>query len=188
MTRATERFTAVARSLHWAMAVMVVAMLLIGLWLAGTVSPLYSTFLDIHRPLGIAVLVLVAVRLAYRLTHRPPPLPASLPRLQRLGAKGSHLALYGLMFAMPHVGWEMLSAARFPSSSTARSSCRRSCPVDPGLYAILRQVHTVLALLLIAVILLHLAAALFHRLVRRDGVFESMASLKPTEKPVVPAE
>ena len=188
MTGGHERFTAVARSLHWLMAVMILSMLLIGLWLAGTVSPSYSMFLEIHRPLGIAVLVLVAVRLAWRLTHRPPPLPASLPRVQKLGAVGSHLALYGLMFAMPLVGWAMLSAARLPIILYGPIQLPPIMPHSPMLYAGLRELHTVLAYLLIAVFLLHLAAALFHRLVRRDGVFESMASLEPSREATSPAE
>ena len=188
MTQAHRRFTGIARTLHWSMAVMLLSMLLIGLWLAGTVSPSYSVFLAIHRPLGIAVLALVVVRLAYRLTHRPPPLPSSLPRSQAFAAKGSQYVLYGLMLAMPLVGWAMLSAARLPIILYGPYQLPPIVPHSPMLYAGLRQLHTVLAYLLIAVWLLHLAGALFHRLVRRDGVFESMASLKPTREATSPAE
>ncbi|MHC2017693.1 cytochrome b [Methylobacterium sp. CM6247] len=183
MTASPHRFTVIARALHWTMAPMILAMLLIGLWLAGTVSPSYDLFLRIHRPLGVAVLVLAVLRLGYRLTHRPPSLPTSLPAVQKFGARASHLALYTLMIAMPLVGWAMLSAAQIPIVLYGPLQLPPIVPHSLSLYAVLRKAHTFLAYLLIATFLLHLAAALFHRLIRRDGVFESMASLGNTREP-----
>jgi cytochrome b561 len=159
-----SRFPPLSRWLHWLMAVMVLVMLFLGIGMAASVSERYRLLIAIHRPLGMAVLVLVAVRLVNRLLNPPPPLPESLPRLQQFAAKASHVLLYALMFIMPLLGWGMLSAARYPI-----------VPRDPVLYAMLRQLHTDCGYLLFGVFLAHLGAALLHGLIRRDGVFESMA-------------
>src|SRR3984893_6044814 len=107
----TTRFPTASRVLHWVMAPMIVAMLFIGVGMAASESPRYDLLVSIHRPLGIAILVLVAIRLANRLVHPPPALPETLPPLMRSAALASHMLLYALMFALPLVGWGMLSAA-----------------------------------------------------------------------------
>lgn len=176
MTQA--RFAPSARLLHWLMAILIIAMLFIGITMAATVSPAYATLVGIHKPLGIAILVLAVLRLLNRWRTRVPPLPADLPPIQRLAAKGSHYMLYALMLAMPLVGWGMLSAARYPIVLFGPVVLPPILPHDPMLYAWLRELHTVLAYLFFLVILAHLGAALFHGLIRRDGVLPSMASLK----------
>ena len=133
------------------------------------------TLLDLHRPLGIAILLLVVVRLANRLRSPPPPLPADLPAIQKLAAHASHWLLYGLMFAMPLIGWGMLSAGGYPIVLFGGVHLPPIAPHSADLYALLRPAHTVLAYVLFATVLGHLAAALFHAWVRRDGVFASMA-------------
>jgi cytochrome b561 len=154
---------------------MIVAMLFIGIGMVATVSPDYWTLVSIHKPLGVAILVLVLMRLAVRVLRGAPPLPADLPPVQHFAAKASHFVLYGLMILMPLVGWSMLSAGGYPIVLYGPFHLPPIMPHSDALYAVLRSVHTVLALLLFAVVLLHLAAALFHALVRQDGVFDSMA-------------
>src|ERR1700679_194168 len=105
------RFAAASRFLHWLMAAMILAMLLIGVGMAASVSARYSLLVSIHKPLGIAILILVAVRLVNRLRNPPPPLPETIPSVQRWAAHASHIVLYALMFLLPLVGWGMLSAA-----------------------------------------------------------------------------
>jgi len=176
MNSHSSRFPLFSRWLHWLMAVMVLAMLFLGIGMAASVSDRYRLLVAIHRPLGMAVLVLVAIRLVNRLFHPPPPLPDTLPPLQRLAAKASHVLLYALMFIMPLLGWGMLSAARYPIVIFGSLRLPPILPHDPALYAVLRQLHTDFAYLLFGVFLAHLGAALLHGLIRRDGVFESMAS------------
>jgi cytochrome b561 len=173
-----ERFSAVSRLLHWLMALMILAMLFIGVGMAASVSPRYDLLVSIHRPLGIAILVLVVIRILNRLISPPPALPESVPPLQRLAAKASHLALYTLMVVMPLVGWGMLSAARYPIVLYGPLRLPPILPHDLILYGWLRQLHTGLAFLLFAIVIAHLGAALFHGLIRRDGVFDSMAALR----------
>ncbi|MBS7458647.1 cytochrome b [Coralloluteibacterium stylophorae] len=167
-------FDAFARGLHWLMAVMILAMLFIGVGMVASVH-LRPALIDLHRPLGIAILVLAVLRLGNRLRSPPPPLPGDLPRPQRIAAKASHWVLYTLMFAMPLLGWAMLSAGGYPIPMFGGLHLPPIAPHDPDIYAVLRAAHGWLAYALFAVVLLHVAAALFHGLVRRDGVLSSMA-------------
>jgi cytochrome b561 len=170
------RFPVVSRWLHWLMAVMVLTMLFLGVGMAASVSERYRFLVAIHRPLGVAVLVLAAIRLVNRLINPPPALPEGMPPWQRAAAKASHVLLYALMFLMPLIGWGMLSAAPYPVVIYGSLRLPAVLPKDPTLYAWLRQLHTDFAYLLFAVFLVHLGAALMHGLIRRDGVFQSMAS------------
>jgi cytochrome b561 len=170
------RFPAVSRLLHWIMAPMIVAMLFIGVGMAASVSARYELLVSIHRPLGFAILALCIIRIVNRLINPPPELPDTLPSMQRFAAKASHIVLYALMLIMPLVGWGMLSAARYPIVLYGPLQLPPILPHDLTLYAWLRDLHTVLAYLFFATFLAHFAAALYHGLIRRDGVFGAMAS------------
>lgn len=176
MARPT-RFAAFSRLLHWIMAVMILAMVFIGVGMVTRPGD-YHHLVSVHRPLGVAILVLAAIRLVNRLINRPPPLPADMPRWLKAVADASHMVLYALMFAVPLVGWAMLSAGDYPVGLYGPLRLPPILPPSPPVFAALRQTHTVLALLFFATFLAHLGAALTHALVFRDGVFESMASLR----------
>ncbi|MGD0490315.1 MAG: cytochrome b [Steroidobacteraceae bacterium] len=181
MSSARRTFTAGSRVLHWAMAVMILAMLFIGVGMAATVSDRYAFLVSIHKPLGIAILVLAVLRALNRLFNPPPPLPDDLPAWQQRAATGSHHLLYGLMFLMPLIGWAMLSAAPYPVAIFGPLQLPPVLPQNATVYALLRHAHTFLAFLLFATFLAHSSAALFHGLIRRDGVLQSMASLRTDE-------
>jgi len=163
-------FPAASRLLHWMMAP-IVAMLFIGVGMAASVSACYDLLVSIHRPLGIAIFVLCVIRIVNRFINPPPELPATLPSMQRFAAKASHIVLYALMLSMPLIGWDMLSAARYPIVLYGPLRLPPILPHDLTLYAWLRDLHTVLAYLRFATFLAHFGAALFHGLIRRDGVF-----------------
>jgi cytochrome b561 len=169
------RFALPARVLHWVMAILILAMLLIGAGMVSTTSSRYPQLLAWHRPIGIAILLLALVRLAFRLTHRPPPLPADLPAIQVAAAKGSHYLLYALMIGMPLIGWAMQSAGGYPVTLWNGVALFPILPHDIQLYGRLRYAHGLLGYAFFLLILAHLGAALFHGLIRRDGVFTSMA-------------
>src|SRR5215470_7670062 len=99
-------FPILSRALHWTMAALVLAMLFIGIAMVASLAD-YQRLVAIHRPLGILVLVLVALRLVNRLINPPPPLPADMPEPMRFLAHSSHWLLYALMVAQPMVGWAM---------------------------------------------------------------------------------
>src|SRR5262249_7926413 len=142
------QFTVFSRLLHWVMAAMVLAMLFIGVGMVSSVSERYHLLVSIHKPLGIAILILVVIRFASRLLSPAPPLPASLPLWQKLAAKLSHYLLYALMFIQPLVGWAMLSAARYPIVLYGPIQLPPILPHDAMLASQLRQLHTYLAYLL----------------------------------------
>ena len=179
MSAVRTRFTPLQRLLHWLMALCILSMLFIGVGMVSTVTPKYLTLVAIHKPLGVSILVLALIRLAVRLRDGAPPLPADLPPMMKLGAVLSHWALYALMIAMPLIGWGMLSAAGYPVVLFGGLRLPPILPQSASLHALLWTAHFWLAFAFFGVILLHLAAALFHALVRRDGVFQAMASIAP---------
>lgn len=170
-------FAPLARLLHWLMALMVIAMLFIGAGLAASVSQRHEWLIHLHKPLGIAILALVIVRLVVRFSTRQPPLPADLPMWQVLAAKASHWVLYGLMLVLPLLGWAMISAAGDPVMLGSSVQLPALVAANAPLFAVLRKAHGFLAYLLFLTVLLHLAAALFHGLIRRDGVLRSMTGV-----------
>ena len=173
------RFAAASRLLHWLMAPMIVAMLFIGVGMAASVSARYELLVSIHRPLGVAILVLCVIRIVNRFINPPPDLPDTVPSMQRFAARASHIVLYALMFIMPVVGWGMLSAARYPIVLYGPLRLPPIFPHNLTLYAWLRDLHTDLAYLFFATFLVHFGAALYHGLVLRDGAFGSMTSFQP---------
>ena len=170
-------FAGPQRLLHWLMAACILAMLFIGVGMLSTVRPTYLTLVSIHKPLGAAILILALIRLVTRLRYGAPPLPADLPAPMALAAKLSHYVLYLLMIAMPLLGWGMLSAAAYPIVLFDGVHLPAIVPQSDQLHAVLWAAHRLLAFALFALILMHIAAALFHALVRRDGVFEARATV-----------
>lgn len=176
---AAQRFALTSRLLHWLMAPMVIAQLLVGVTMVASLS-YYPLLLAIHRPLGILILAFAALRLANRLTRRLPAFPATMGPIERRIASASEYLLYALLLAQPLIGWAMLSAARFPIVLAGPLRLPGIAPHDIDLYAVLRQAHVVSAVLLFATFTAHVCAVLFHTLVLRDGLLDRMA-LWPTK-------
>lgn len=174
MNSPASHFSPLARLLHWLMALMVIAMLFIGAGMVASVSERHEWLLNLHKPLGIAILVLVIVRLIVRFSSRTPGLPADLPAWQALAAKLSHVLLYALMLAMPLIGWAMISAAGDPVMISSSIRLPSIVAAHAETFAFLRKAHRYLAYLFFLTILAHLAAALFHAWIRRDEVLDSM--------------
>jgi cytochrome b561 len=181
------RFTPLQRVLHWLMAICILAMLFIGVGMVSTVTPKFLPLISIHKSLGVTILILALIRLVVRLSSGAPPLPPDLPAHMKLAAHASHYVLYGLMIVMPLLGWGMLSAAGYPIVIAGGVRLPAILPQSDSLHTLLWDAHFLLAFAFFGVILLHIAAALFHALIRRDGVFESMAPL-PSHEEVAPAE
>ncbi len=173
-----QQFTLPQRLLHWLMAICILAMLFIGVGMVSTITTRYLTLVQIHKPLGMAILLLALVRLALRVRYGAPALPADMPEPMKLAAHLSHFVFYAFMIALPLLGWGMLSAASYPVVLVGGVRLPSILPLNDGLHTILWDAHHYLALAFFALILLHVAAALFHALVRRDGVFEAMASVR----------
>ena len=170
-----KRFTAPQRVLHWLMAVCIVTMLFLGVGMVSTVAPKYLTLFQIHKTLGIAILVLAVIRLGLRLVNTAPGLPRDMPVPMRLAAELSQYVFYALMLGMPVLGWAALSSASHPVVLFGGVHLPAILPVNPETYALLRWAHVYLGFAFFALILMHVAALMFHKLVRKDGVFEAMA-------------
>ena len=170
-----SRFTSLQRTLHWLMAACILAMLFVGVGMVSTVAAKYLPLITLHKTLGIAILVLALLRLGVRLRTGAPALPADLPEPMKLAAYLSHYALYGLMILMPLIGWAMLSAANYPIVLWGGVRLPAIASPSDSLHTLLWNAHVYLGFAFYALVLLHVAAALFHALIRRDGVFRTMA-------------
>jgi cytochrome b561 len=168
-----HQFAASSRVLHWTMAAMILTMLCIGVAMVASLAN-YHVLVSIHRPLGVAILILVVIRFVNRQFNPLPPFPATMSRAERRAATTAEYAMYGLMFALPLVGWGMLSAARYPIVLFGPVHLPFILPHDAMLYAVLRKAHTVLAYLFMLTILAHVAAILWHTLIVRDGMLTRM--------------
>lgn len=173
-THPRTRFALQSRILHWLMAVLLLTMLFIGVAMVTSLGD-YSTLVSIHRPLGVLILILAVIRLANRLVTRLPPFPPTMSQLERRVASASERLLYGLMIALPLIGWGMLSAGHYPIVMFGSVHLPPILPANPMLFAVLRKAHTILAYLLFFTFLAHLGAVLFHTLVIRDRLLDRMA-------------
>ncbi|ORA85428.1 cytochrome b/b6 domain-containing protein [Mycobacterium malmoense] len=182
-TTAPGCFALTSRILHWLMAPMVIAQLLVGVAMIASLG-YYPLLLAIHRPLGVVILAFAVLRLVNRLTQRLPPFPATMSRVERRIASWSEYLLYALLLVQPLTGWAMLSAARFPIILGGPLRLPGIAPHDIDVYAVLRQAHSVFAFLLFLTFTAHVCAVLFHTLVLRDRLLDRMAPW-PT-KPAAP--
>jgi cytochrome b561 len=172
----TARYDGVARGLHWLMAALLFANLGLGLVMVDLpgITPGKLRAFNVHKWIGVGAFALAALRLAWRWRRPPPPLPAGMAGWERRLAGASHAALYALMLALPLSGYVYSLAAGFPVVFLGLLPLPVLIEPDPALKAPLVALHHLLAWALIGVLVLHVAAALKHRFVDRDGVYERM--------------
>lgn len=160
---------------HWGMALMIVALLIVGYVMHGMeTSPEKFQLYALHKATGFMVLALVVPRLLARLGLGVPPLPGHMPAWQRHAANLSHWGLYVLMVLMPLSGWLMSSSAGFPVSVYGWFVLPDPVGVDEDLSEFMEEVHEWLAIALIGLISAHALAALFHHFVQKDAVLRRM--------------
>ena len=170
---AAERYPLRTRLLHWLTAVLVFTTLLIGFFMVSSLGS-YGALVRVHMTLGVSILVIVVVRAANRFTHRAPKLPDTVSGFEHKIVIGSELSMYALLLAQPLVGWAMVSASGRPVVVFGVCSLPRIAPFDADLYFGLRQTHSVLAYLLVAVVAAHVSAVLLHTLTLHDGMLSRM--------------
>lgn len=172
-------YTSTAKYFHWGMGLLIICMLCIGLYMASLpLGPDKLKLIGIHKSIGAILLVLVVLRLLWRLSHAVPELPADLGKIYHLGARAAHYTLYALMFAMPLSGWGMSSAAGFPVSVFGWFTLPNLVAPDKELRKLLGETHEWLAYALIALLVLHVAAALWHHFAHKDDVLRRMWFIK----------
>jgi cytochrome b561 len=179
----SSRYTVVAIILHWAMALGILGLVGIGLVMVHSNLPLPRKFelYQLHKSIGVTILLAAFLRLGWRLMHKPPELPAHMPSLERAAAVGGHLVLYFYLFVLPLTGWALVSASVFniptflygvipwphlPILSTLSNK--------PPVEAFLKHVHAYGAWTLIAIFAGHAGAALRHHFINHDDVLLRM--------------
>ncbi len=168
------RYTLPAVTLHWLLAAAILGSLAVGTYMTGlSLSPTRLKLYNWHKWAGVVILALSALRLAWRLTHRPPP-PAPGPAWQQRLAGATHVAMYALFFAVPLAGWAYSSAAGFPVVLFGVWPLPDFVAPDRALAEAIKPLHKILAWSLSALVLLHVAAALKHQLVDRDHLLRRM--------------
>jgi cytochrome b561 len=173
-------------ALHWLLALMILGSLAVGLYMTGLpFSPERLKLYNWHKWAGVTILVLSALRLLWRLTHRPPASPP-MPAWQLRASLMAHAVLYALFFAVPLAGWAYSSAAGFPVVLFGVLPLPDFVAPDRALSETLKPVHQWLAYALAAVIVLHVAAALKHHFVDRDGLLLRMMPAR--RRVVVPVQ
>lgn len=175
MPNETLRYTRTAQWLHWIMALIIIGAWVLGFYLSGLPrGPEKSALIQWHKAIGSTVVVLVAIRLAWRAGHRPPPLPESMAPWQRAWAHGAHWLLYVLMLAQPLSGWAMSSARGFPVALAGLIPLPPMAAKDETLAKSLTEWHGLIGWALAILVLGHVAMALKHRFVDRDDVLIRM--------------
>ncbi|NNM61453.1 MAG: cytochrome b [Steroidobacteraceae bacterium] len=172
------RYGAVAQSFHWIIAALIVAQFVLGKIAMGLPLGMEKLILLArHKSIGMTILVLALLRLAWRAFHPAPPLPAEMTRTNRRAAQAMHATLYVLLFAMPLTGWLMSSAKNYSVSWFGVFTWPNLIGPDDTAFRALRETHHLLAELLLVVAIVHMLAALKHHFWDKDGVLLRMLPL-----------
>lgn len=179
MTSPTPRYTATAMVLHWLLALALLTSVAVGAYMADLpVSPLRLKLFSWHKWAGVTILALSLLRLVWRLTHRPPTLPPrialAMPAWQVSAYHGTHRLMYALFFIVPLAGWAYSSMAGFPVVLFGVLPLPDFVPVNKELAKSLEDVHGWLAYTLLALVAVHVAGALKHQFIDRDGLMARM--------------
>jgi cytochrome b561 len=174
MTASSTRYTGTAIALHWLLALAILGSFIVGLYMTGlTMSPQRLKLYNWHKWAGIVILTLSAIRLLWRLTHRPPA-DVAMPGWQQKASHAVHILLYVLFFAVPLAGWAYSSAAGFPIVVFGVIPLPDFVAPNKELAEAIKPLHKILAYTMAALVLGHAAAALKHHFVDRDGLLDRM--------------
>lgn len=177
----TTSWGSVAKAFHWTMAALIVAQVALGVMaVTWRLSPAKIQFFFWHKSLGIALLALLALRLAWRLANPTPSLPSGMPAWERAAARVSHAVLYLLLAALPITGWIVNSAANIPVRIFGLVPLPAIVEPNKPLAELFARVHLTLVVALVLVLALHVAAALRHHWVKRNDVLLRMLPVRRT--------
>ena len=173
------RYGSVAKTLHWLIALAIIALLVVGKYMHGLPNndPDKFALYQLHKSFGISVLALSVVRVLWRLTNKVPPMPAAMPGWQKWAAHAGHLGLYALMIAIPLSGWAMVSASTLGIPTMLFGAVELpNLPIAPDreTHELFEETHELLGNLMILLLIGHVLAALKHHFIDRDTVLRRM--------------
>lgn len=169
------RYTSTAIALHWLMFALIASGFALAVYMTGLpLSPQKLKYFSWHKWIGVTVFMLVVARLAWRLTHPAPALPAMMPAWQQRAAALIHAALYALVLVIPPTGWLYSSATGVPTVYLGLLQLPDLLEKDKALAGQLKLVHVTLNYTMLTLVVIHIAAALKHHFVDRDGVLRRM--------------
>ncbi|MGA8055686.1 MAG: cytochrome b [Burkholderiales bacterium] len=176
MQRTPERYTNVAIAFHWLLAAALLAQIALGLYLQDVprATPARAYWVNLHKSCGIALALLVIARIAWRFAHRAPPLPSTIASWERAAANAGHALLYVCMLGLPVTGYIATNFSKYGVKLFGLGEVPPLGWEDKGIYAVFNSAHKALAVLFIALIALHVLAALKHRFIDRDQVLARM--------------
>ncbi|MES2900270.1 MAG: cytochrome b [Pseudomonadota bacterium] len=171
-----QRYTRTAMAFHWLIALMIIGSFTMGLVMTDIpgITPTKLKYYSWHKWAGVTILALATLRLLWRLAHPAPPYPASMPSWQKSAANGLHGLLYVLMFAVPLSGYLYTLSAGIPVVYFGLFQLPVIIDANPELKPVLKSVHYWLNMTLAAGVAIHVAAALKHHFIERDGVLKRM--------------
>ena len=179
MTMPTPTYNLPARVLHW-LVLGLLTVQFIGAQImpegedeAVQSAPAAGSLVDWHMSLGVLIALVIVVRLAWRATWTAPALPDALPAWQEKAARLTHVALYGLLLAIPFAGWAWASAKGWTVTLFHTLALPALLP-SGTLTELFGDLHALLANLMLAMVVLHVAAALWHQYVLRDNLLARM--------------
>ena len=171
----TTRYTTTAIALHWLAALLIFSTFALGVYMHElALSPFKLKLISYHKWLGVTIFLLTVIRLAWRATHVPPPLAETIPLWQQRAAHSLHFLLYVLLFIIPVSGWLMSSAKGAPVVYLGLVQLPDLVGKDKALGDLLAEVHEMLNFGLLALVGMHVAAALKHHFIDRDTTLRRM--------------
>lgn len=169
------RYDNTAILLHWLVAVLIFIAFPLGIYMHDLpLSPAKLQYFSYHKWLGITVLMIAMLRILWRITHTPPPLPVTTPQWEVTVSHLTHLALYGLLVLIPISGWLMSSAKGFQTVWLGILPLPDLVDKDKAMGELLTSVHQMLNVALLLLVGLHIAAVIKHSLLDRDRILDRM--------------
>ena len=174
-TTDNARYSSIAIAFHWLLALLICASFAVGLYMTSLAfSPQRLKLYNWHKWAGVTILALSALRLLWRLTHKAPRLPDTMPAWQKWASHVSHGALYVFFFAVQLTGWAYSSAAGFPIVWFGVLPLPDFVDKNRELAELIKPLHWMAAYGLATVVVVHIAAAIKHHFIDRDNILRRM--------------
>jgi len=169
-----DSYGSLTKTLHWLIAILIIAMLALGFLLESIPEHLRGFWVGLHKSVGLTLLLLMFIRLIWRFLNIQPLLPITVPAWEQLAARSVHVFLYLVLFAMPVTGLAMSSYGGHPVFFWGWFNAALPVAENKNLASTFFDAHSIIAWVIIALIVLHVAAALKHHFIEKNNVLRKM--------------